>query len=147
MSVPTSSEPERQYVRTVTTGWRLTLPSRIREARGWEEGQMLKAQIEGQSIVLCDAQGQEGETLCYVGSGGKIVIPAEVRQKVGWSLGERLAIRNGPQGVVLTPCCRRDRCRSCGSLHNVTEVIDNLFLCAACWSRFVEMTAAKRRKP
>ena len=28
-------------------------------------------------------------------------------------------------------------------LHNVSEVIDNLFLCAECWSRYVETVIGK----
>jgi bifunctional DNA-binding transcriptional regulator/antitoxin component of YhaV-PrlF toxin-antitoxin module len=146
VSVSTGSQKERQYVRTVTTGWRFTLPSQIREARGWDEGTVLRAQIAGESIILVDAGGQSDEMICYLGSGGKIVIPAEVREKTGWSLGERIAIRNGSQGVVLTPCCRRDRCRSCGNLYDVSEVIDNLFLCTQCWNRYVEMAVARRRE-
>ena len=145
MAVPTGNGAERQYVRTVTTGGRFTLPSQIREARGWDEGTVLRARIAGERVILCDSRAQADVIACYLGSGGMVVRPAELREKVGWSLGERVAIRNGPQGVVLTLCCRRDRCRSCGNLHSVTEVIDNLFLCSECWNRYVEMTAAKRR--
>lgn len=129
---------ERQYVRTITTGWRFTLPAQIRKARGWNEGEVLTAELAGDSLVLSEADGEPGELKCYLGSGGKIVIPAGIREALEWSLGERLAIKNEAHGVVLRACCRRDRCRSCGKLHNVSEVIDNLFLCAECWSRYVE---------
>lgn len=140
-------KPERQYVRTLTTGWRFTLPSQIRKARGWDDGTVLRADVAGDSVILSEAGDRQGGMgsaeeiagmLCYLGSGGKMVIPANVREMTSWNLGERLAIKDEPEGVVLTACCQRNRCRSCGRLHGVAEVIDNLFLCSECWRRYVQ---------
>jgi len=136
---------ERQYVRTITTGWRFTLPAQIRKIRGWDEGTVLRAGVAGDSLVLHEAGDQSaGMIICYLGSGGKVVIPVQIRETLQWSLGERLAIRNEPHGVVLTACCRKDRCRSCGKLRDVSEVIENLFLCSECWNRYAQTIMAKR---
>ena len=135
---------ERQYVRTITTGWRFTLPAQIRKIRGWDEGTVLRAGVAGDSLVLNEAGDQSAGMICYLGSGGKVVIPVQIRETLQWSLGERLAIRNEPHGVVLTACCRKDRCRPCGKGRDVSEVIENLFLCSECWNRYVQTIMAKR---
>jgi bifunctional DNA-binding transcriptional regulator/antitoxin component of YhaV-PrlF toxin-antitoxin module len=135
---------ERQYVRTITTGWRFTLPAQIRKIRGWDEGTVLRADVAGDSLVLNEAGDQSAGMICYLGSGGKVVIPVQIRETLQWSLGERLAIRNEPHGVVLTACCRKDRCRPCGKGRDVSEVIENLFLCSECWNRYVQTIMAKR---
>jgi len=149
------SEVPRQYVRTLTSGWRFTLPAYIRKERVWEEGTLLDVSLEGSSLVIRDEghggqntgagkdQGRDGKggdahsISCYLGAGGKMVIPAEIRSATGWSVGERLSIRNDERGVIISPCCPRHRCRSCGSVVGVREVIPNLYLCTSCWDNYV----------
>lgn len=137
---------DKQHVRTLTTGWRLTLPAQLRRALGWEQGTMLRVTVTGDQLALSKgadvpqgspASNSNSGSTCYIGSGGKIVIPSEVRESTGWQVGERLSVRNQGQEIVISPCCQKHRCRSCGSLHGVTEVIDNLFLCSDCWSRYL----------
>lgn len=139
-----TEKPQKQYVRSLTTGWRFTLPSQIRKSRGWENGTVLQVDIDDDRISLSEASHEPGkevqdnnESVCYLGSGGKIVVPAAVRQKTGWRLGERLSITEQPDGVEVAACCQKNRCRSCGELHRVIEVIDNLFLCQKCWQQYL----------
>lgn len=144
-------KPERQYVRTLTLGWRFTLPSRIRKARNWKDGTLLEAEVLDDSMILKGlgdgpghGSGLEGgpKVSCYLGSGGKMVVPSGVRELVPWRIGERLAIKEEFHGVVVTPCCQKGRCRSCGELYGVSEVIDNLFLCSKCWNSYREKVRA-----
>lgn len=141
-----TKEPQKQYVRSLTTGWRFTLPSQIRKSRGWKNGTVLQVDVDNNRIFLSEANygkdkttkpEEDSESICYLGSGGKIVVPAVVRDKVGWRLDERLSIREQPDGVEVAACCQKNRCRSCGELHKVVEVIDNLFLCHECWQRYL----------
>ncbi|MGI6627000.1 MAG: AbrB/MazE/SpoVT family DNA-binding domain-containing protein [Bacillota bacterium] len=140
-------KPEKHHVRTLTTGWRFTVPAQVRKTLGWDQGTPLRATATNDRLVLSrledvplQASGDTGDNdaiICHLGSGGKIVVPVEVREKVGWQIGERLSVRNEPEGIVISACCQKNRCRSCGSLHNVTEVIKNLYLCSDCWSKYL----------
>ena len=141
-------KPEKQYVRTVTSGWRVTLPAPIRKNKGWGRGTTLCAEASRNWLSLSvphnTSAGIDGicaETdcqICYVGSGGKIVIPVEVREKTGWVIGERLSVKEQGLEVILSTCCQKHRCHSCGSVSDVTEVIDNLFLCKDCWNKYLQ---------
>ncbi len=138
---------ERQYVRTLTLGWRFTLPSEIRKVRNWRKGTLLEAEVQGDSIVLSqpgDSRGTQKDSedgprvSCYLGAGGKMVVPSGAREIVSWEIGERLAIKDESHGVIVTPCCQKGRCRSCGDLYGVSEIIDNLFLCSKCFKSYKE---------
>ena len=140
-------KPEKQYVRTITSGWRITLPAPIRRSKGWGRGTMLLAEASRDWLSLSELRGtvtdgdcvkaKKGGHICYVGSGGKIVIQIEVRKDTGWAVGERLSIKEEGAEVILSACCQKHRCHSCGSSSNVTEVIDNLFLCKDCWNKYL----------
>ncbi len=147
--------PEKRHVRTLTTGWRFTLPAQIRKERGWKAGTSLEAKIVNNSVILSESREKRNginnhentpPTSCYLGSGGKIVIPVEIRNAMPWVLGERLAIKDEPVGVVLTACCQKNRCRSCGALYGVQEVIENLFLCAKCRKQYLRNAVAASAK-
>ena len=43
---------DKQHVRTLTTGWRLTLPAQLRRALGWEQGTMLRVTVTGDQLAL-----------------------------------------------------------------------------------------------
>ncbi len=139
---------DKQHVRTLTAGWRLTLPAELRKTLGWEQGTMLRVKVTGGQMALSKAEdaaqascisidSNSAGSTCYIGSGGKIVIPSKVREATDWQVGERLSVRNQGQGIAISPCCQKHRCRSCGALNGVTEVIGNLFLCSDCSSRYL----------
>lgn len=130
---------DKQYVRTITSGWRVTLPAPIRKAKGWEAGTVVPARASRDWMLLyADTyEPNQNDHYLYLGAGGKIVIPREIRDETGWAIGERLSIKDEGDHVILSTCCERNRCRSCGTNRNVIEVIDNLFLCQDCWNRYL----------
>jgi len=131
---------DKQYVRTITSGWRVTLPAPIRKAKGWETGTVVPARASRDWMLLyadTSYEPNQYDHYLYLGAGGKIVIPREIRDETGWAIGERLSIKDEGDHVILSTCCERNRCRSCGTNRNVIEVIDNLFLCQDCWNRYL----------
>ena len=128
---------EKQHVRTLTSGWRFTLPAPLRRDLGWDSGTPLSVTAGLDRLVLLVPSDNDSGLLCHLGSGGKIVVPAGVRKETGWRIGERLSVKGLPNGVEISACCQKNRCRSCGSLVNVVEVIDNLYLCSGCWKQYL----------
>lgn len=130
----------RQYLSTLTNGWRFTLPTPIRQAKDWVEGLRLWARIKGLSLVLtpADNEDSESDTECYLGAGGKVVLPAALRRRLGWKIGGRLVIVDTDEGVSITLCCDFKKCRSCFSVSGVREVIPNLYLCSECWGKYLQ---------
>lgn len=144
--LPQDSQP-RQYVRSLVTGWRFTLPSTIRKSYGWHEGTLLLAEVQTPRLLLRLPGDHPGGSTglygsCYVGSGGKVVVPSYLRSQLGWQIGERLSVSAGDGVVTVTPCCPRKACASCGSLMGVRQVIPGLFLCESCWGRLVSLYAS-----
>lgn len=133
---------------TLTAGWRITIPSKLRKARGWQEGSNLIASVVNSELLLTGADDyklQEGLPVsCYLGSGGKLVIPLAARQNLKWEAGRKLAVTAFGKGLKVAECCDAIQCRSCGSTNGVKEVIPGLSLCSKCWSDYV-VTARKRR--
>ena len=134
----------KQYVCTLTTGWRFTLPSSIRLPRGWGDGSVLTGTTQGPELYLAG----KGETVaddlvhgpsqdCYLGSGGKVVVPAGLRQVLNWSIGRKLAVTSAGGAVRVAPCCHPMQCRSCGEVNGVKEIIAGLYLCPDCWGKYV----------
>lgn len=150
----------REFMSTLTGGWRFTLPARLRESTGWVEGTRLLATVAGQILVLtgppAESSGSEEATHasdarpdpsgsdaprdpsaeCYLGAGGKIIVPATLRKALGWEPGKRLVVAEDNGGLLVSPCCSLKRCRSCGSTANVREIIPNVYLCADCWGKY-----------
>jgi bifunctional DNA-binding transcriptional regulator/antitoxin component of YhaV-PrlF toxin-antitoxin module len=154
----------RQYLTTLTNGWRFTLPTSVRKAHGWDAGTKLIATIRGASLVFStEPEPDEGHVSthgnlardfgdemlgpqeCYLGSGGKIVLPAQLRRRLGWVVGKRLVIVDEGDGVSVTLCCDAKRCESCGSISGVREIIHNVFLCSQCWGNYLREMHAKLR--
>jgi bifunctional DNA-binding transcriptional regulator/antitoxin component of YhaV-PrlF toxin-antitoxin module len=134
------STENRQYVRTLTNGWRFTLPSIVRRLLGWKEGETLVAQVEAGGLILSrpsSSHPDQEKTPIYLGKAGKVVLPTQTREVLGWDIGQRVAVTIHPDGVKVAPCCPKTKCRSCGSTHNVKEVIANLHLCQECWNKYV----------
>ncbi|QUL97830.1 MAG: AbrB/MazE/SpoVT family DNA-binding domain-containing protein [Candidatus Fermentithermobacillus carboniphilus] len=55
--VEVSIPERRQYVRTLTTGWRFTIPTPIRQRRGWNEGSVLRVMASGPKLIFSDWEG------------------------------------------------------------------------------------------
>jgi bifunctional DNA-binding transcriptional regulator/antitoxin component of YhaV-PrlF toxin-antitoxin module len=134
----------KQYVCTLTTGWRFTLPSSLRTPRGWSDGLVLTGVAQGSELyliekgeevpdILADATAQD----CYLGSGGKLVVPASLRSALKWSIGRKLAVTSALGAIKVAPCCHARQCRSCGEVQGVKEIISGLYLCPDCWSKYV----------
>lgn len=87
------------------------------------------------------ANGLDGSAIptadCYLGSGGKVVLPVSLRSHLNWVIGKRLVIVDGGDGVEITSCCGMKRCRSCGSISGVREIVPNLHLCSQCWDKYL----------
>lgn len=139
----------KQYVCTLTTGWRFTLPSSIRTPRGWSDGSVLIGIAEGPELYLIGKAEEVPDVLaggtaqdCYLGSGGKVVVPAGLRPTLKWSVGRKLAVTAALGAIKVAPCCHARQCRSCGEVQGVEEIITGLFLCPDCWSQYV---AEKKR--
>ncbi|HHY45110.1 MAG TPA: AbrB/MazE/SpoVT family DNA-binding domain-containing protein [Firmicutes bacterium] len=162
MSLPATTP--RQYLTTLTNGWRFTLPTSVRKAHGWDAGTKLLATLRGASLLFSTerqstdrqastdgnlARDFDGETLepveCYLGSGGKIVLPVPLRKRLGWIVGKRLVIVDEGDAVAVTLCCDAKRCESCGSISGVREIIQNVFLCSQCWGNYLREMHAKLR--
>lgn len=148
-----STEAPKHYVRALTSGWRFTLPAHIRKKHGFREGTLLKLYPSGSVLVIegADPAGdgkkhpEEGPwATAYLGAGGKVVIPSEIREVLGWSIGERLSIADDERGAKVTTCCPRHRCRSCGRLTGVREIIPNLYLCEECLKTYSLKIKARR---
>lgn len=150
MRISRRSLETKQFVRTVTGGWRFTLPVGMRKALGWREGEVLAIRLQDSGLEIfataeaAQSSGPRSESglkdywlPVYLGSGGKIVVPVEMREKLGWEIGQRLAVRMENQVVSASPCCPRIKCRSCGKEKKVKEVIQNLYLCEDCWANYV----------
>ena len=140
---------QKQYVGTLTGGWRITIPSKLRKAHGWEEGSNLIATVSGTDLLLVspdDYKLSDGLPVsCYLGAGGKLVIPSALRQTLKWEAGRKLAVTAVSKGLKVAECCDIIQCRSCGSTDMVKEVIPGLSLCAKCWSDYV--AAVRKRRP
>ncbi len=140
----------KQHVCTLASGWRVTIPSALRRARGWHEGFHLIAKAAESELLLAtpDASGyfdrlpgNRAPVPCYLGFGGKIVVPAALRPALAWEVGERLAVSGAGPALAVVPCCHKGRCRSCGSIQKVKEIIPGLNLCSDCWQDYI---SAKR---
>ncbi len=143
MEMPVS----REFMSTLTGGWRFTLPTRLRESRAWAEGTHLLATAAGQILVLTEPRRAMSPSAdspdppdpsaeCYLGSGGKIIVPAPLRRTLKWEPGKRLVVVEDNEGLSVSPCCSLKRCRSCGSTANVREIIPNVYLCDDCWGKY-----------
>ncbi|HHY76685.1 MAG TPA: AbrB/MazE/SpoVT family DNA-binding domain-containing protein [Firmicutes bacterium] len=161
MSVRTPTP--RQYLTTLTNGWRFTLPTTVRKAHGWEAGTRLIATLRGASLLLTaelkqnerpvstdgnlarDFDGDESTVECYLGSGGKIVLPVSLRKRLGWAVGKRLVIVDEGDAVAVTLCCDAKRCESCSSISGVREIIHNVYLCSQCWNNYLREMHARLR--
>lgn len=134
---------------TLTGGWRITIPSKLRKAQGWEQGSNLIASVVGSDLLLLgpdDYKLQDGLPVsCYLGSGGKLVIPLALRRKLKWEAGRKLAVTAFGKGLKVAECCDIIQCRSCGSTNEVKEIIPGLSLCGRCWSEYV--AAVRKRRP
>jgi bifunctional DNA-binding transcriptional regulator/antitoxin component of YhaV-PrlF toxin-antitoxin module len=138
----------KQYVCTLTVGWRITIPSMLRRAQGWHQGSTLVARAERQDLFLRAAQGDipgNNEVPCYLGSGGKVVIPTSLRSVLGWPVGGKLAVSATDALLKVSPCCHERRCRSCGATKNVGEIIQGLYLCSHCWRDYVVLARQRAR--
>ena len=146
----------KQYVCTLTTGWRFTLPSSVRSPRGWGDGSVLTAIAKPPALYIVgkdeEPAGDSAETLggglsrdCYLGSGGKLVVPATLREVLNWTIGRKLAVTTEGKAVKVAPCCHPRQCRSCGEIAGVREVIPGLYLCSGCWAKYVADAKRKAR--
>ncbi len=134
----------KQYVCTLTTGWRFTLPSSVRLPRGWGDGSVLKALAKPPELYVVGKGETPAESLsggpsqdCYLGAGGKVVVPASLREVLDWSIGRKLAVTSAGNAVRVAPCCHPKQCRSCGESAGVKEIIPGLHLCPDCWTKYV----------
>ncbi len=146
--VATQPMDSKQYVCTLTAGWRITIPSVPRRSRGWREGSTLAARVADNELFLRVSEGDvqgDNEAPCYLGSGGKVVIPAPLRSLLGWNVGRKLAVSAAGSALRISPCCHERQCRSCGSPKNVKEIIQGLYLCSHCWSDYVVLARQRAR--
>lgn len=144
--------PARHHMSTLGGDWRFTLPASLRQTHGWREGMRLCATASGQFMMLTEAGGSgrrrsagdcagrvpdgDPSAECRVGAGGKLVVPASLRKPLRWEPGKRLVAQDKDGAVSISPCCSIRRCRSCGSVEGVREIIPNLYLCKECWGRY-----------
>lgn len=146
----------REFMSTLAAGWRFTLPARLREAKGWDEGSYLAATASDGMLVISEDAGpglDSGSGLdsgpgsripVRLGSGGKVIVPVALRPALQWEVGKRLVVVDDDGDLSIAPCCGVKRCRSCGSIAGVREVIPNLYLCADCWEKY---SRAVRSRP
>ena len=121
---------EKQYVRTIRRMAGYPSCAHKEGQRDGRAGTVVPARASRDWMLLyADTyEPNQYDHYLYLGAGGKIVIPREIRDETGWAIGERLSIKDEGDHVILSTCCERNRCRSCGTNRNVIEVIDNLFL-------------------
>ncbi len=137
-------EPARRFI---DSGWRLTIPQKMRQSLGWAENTVVCVHWDGFEITVKTPYDRHSKCpdITRIGALGKIVIPQRVREEAALYPGQILTLAVEGRQVIVSAGDKQVRCSACGSELDVRKVLPNVYLCTRCRDR-LQSVAGKSRK-